>query len=135
MGIQNVQQIIFKCITYDLKPLSSLWFDMHSICYLLCNNMHSYRSGKWHRKGKEYGNTSVCLVEMYKILMKQIRFLKSGYPYTVQFLRRLNLKFASPCIIIQFKCINQLDATTSEVYYLTFMYSSTCFGRPHAHHQ
>jgi hypothetical protein len=21
------------------------------------------------------------------------------------------------------------------VYYLTFMYSSTCFGRPHAHHQ
>ena len=22
-----------------------------------------------------------------------------------------------------------------KVYYLTFMYSSTCFGRPHAHHQ
>ena len=22
-----------------------------------------------------------------------------------------------------------------QVYYLTFMYSSTCFGRPHAHHQ
>ena len=36
---------------------------------------------------------------------------------------------------IQFKYINQLDATTSKVYYLTFMYSSTCFGRPHAHHQ
>jgi len=34
-----------------------------------------------------------------------------------------------------FKYINQLVATTSEVYYLTFMYSSTCFGRPHAHHQ
>jgi hypothetical protein len=47
----------------------------------------------------------------------------------------LNLKFASPCIIIHFKYINQLDATTSQVYYLTFMYSSTCFGRPHAHHQ
>ena len=29
----------------------------------------------------------------------------------------------------------QLDATISQVYYLTFMYSSTCFGRPHAHHQ
>ena len=30
----------------------------------------------------------------------------------------------------------QLDATISQVYYLTFtrMYSSTCFGRPHAHH-
>jgi hypothetical protein len=22
-----------------------------------------------------------------------------------------------------------------QVYYLTFMYSSTCFGHPHAHHQ
>jgi hypothetical protein len=30
---------------------------------------------------------------------------------------------------------NQLDAKISQVYYLTFMYSSTCFGRPHAHHQ
>jgi hypothetical protein len=31
--------------------------------------------------------------------------------------------------------MNQLDATISQVYYLTFMYSSTCFGHPHAHHQ
>jgi hypothetical protein len=31
--------------------------------------------------------------------------------------------------------MHQLDATISQVYYLTFMYSSTCFGRPHAHHQ
>jgi hypothetical protein len=46
-----------------------------------------------------------------------------------------SLKFASPCIIIQFKQINQLDATISPVYYLTFMYSATCYGRPHAHHQ
>jgi len=47
----------------------------------------------------------------------------------------VNLKFASPCIIIQFKYIIQLDATISQIYYLTFMYSSTCFGRPHAHLQ
>ena len=35
------------------------------------------------------------------------------------------------------KSINQPDATVSQVYYLKFtrMYSSTCFGRPHAHHQ
>jgi len=31
--------------------------------------------------------------------------------------------------------MNQLDATIAQVYYLAFMYSSTCFGRPHAHHQ
>ena len=30
----------------DFKCLSSLWFDVSSICYLLCNNIHSYRSGK-----------------------------------------------------------------------------------------
>jgi hypothetical protein len=31
--------------------------------------------------------------------------------------------------------MNQLDATISQVYYFTFMYSSTCFARPHTHHQ
>jgi len=30
---------------------------------------------------------------------------------------------------------HQPDATVSPVYYLTFIYGSTCFGRPHAHHQ
>jgi hypothetical protein len=38
-------------------------------------------------------------------------------------------------LISNFKQINQLDVTISQVYYLTFMYSSTCFWRPHAHHQ
>ena len=45
--------LFLKCVPSDLKSLSSLWFDMCSICYLLCNNMHSYRSGKWHRKCKQ----------------------------------------------------------------------------------
>jgi hypothetical protein len=30
---------------------------------------------------------------------------------------------------------HQPDATISPVYYLTFIYSSTCFGRPYAHNQ
>jgi len=34
-----------------------------------------------------------------------------------------------------FKLINQPDAAISQVYYLSFKYSSTCFGHPHAHHQ
>ena len=45
--------LFLKCITFDLKSFSSLLFDMRTICYLLCNNMHSYRSGKWHRKSKQ----------------------------------------------------------------------------------
>ena len=34
-----------------------------------------------------------------------------------------------------FNWINKQDAATSQVYYLSFKYSSTCFGHPHAHHQ
>jgi hypothetical protein len=34
-----------------------------------------------------------------------------------------------------FNWINQPDAANSQVYYLSFKYSSTCFGHPHAHHQ
>jgi hypothetical protein len=49
--------------------------------------------------------------------------------------RSTDLKFASPCIIIHFKYINQLDAKFYQVYYFAFMYSSTCFRRPQAHHQ
>ena len=35
----------------------------------------------------------------------------------------------------QIQINHQLDTTISPVLYLTFIYSSTCFGRPHAHHQ
>ena len=53
-SFSNMNLYLFlKCVPSDLKPLSSLRFDMRSICYLLCNNMHSYRSGKWHRKFKQ----------------------------------------------------------------------------------
>jgi len=31
--------------------------------------------------------------------------------------------------------VNQPDTTVLQVYYLTFMYRSTCFGRLHAHFQ
>ena len=31
--------LFLKCITSDFKSLSSLWFDMFCICYLLCNKM------------------------------------------------------------------------------------------------
>jgi hypothetical protein len=37
--------------------------------------------------------------------------------------------------LFSFKWINQLDAAISQVYYLSLNYSSTCFMRPHAHHQ
>jgi len=42
-SIKNLD-LFLKCIPFDLKSLSSLWFDMRNICYPLCNNMHS---DKW----------------------------------------------------------------------------------------
>jgi len=45
--------LFLKYIPSDLKSFSSLWFDIRSIRYLLCNNMHSYRNGKWHASNKE----------------------------------------------------------------------------------
>jgi len=40
-----------------------------------------------------------------------------------------------PNIRLTFNWINQPNAANSQVYYLSFKYSSTCFGHPHAHHQ
>jgi len=47
-SIMNLH-LFSKYMSSDLKSLSSLWFDMRSVCYLLCSKMHSDRSGKWHR--------------------------------------------------------------------------------------
>ena len=46
-----------------------------------------------------------------------------------------NLRFVSPCIIVQFKWNHQPDATIFQFIILTFVYRSTCFGRFSAHHQ
>jgi len=39
---ENILQFIFflKCITSNFRSLSSLWFEMLSIFYLLHNNIH-----------------------------------------------------------------------------------------------
>ena len=49
-----------------------------------------------------------------------------------------NLKKFKVCKSVHYHTIqinHQPDATISPVFYLTFIYSSTYFGRPHAHHQ
>jgi hypothetical protein len=53
------------------------------------------------------------------------------------FKTEFNLKF-KVCKSVDHHTIqinHQLDATTSSVFHLMFIYSSIYFGRPHAHHQ
>jgi len=42
-SIKNLY-LFLKCTPSYFKSLSSLWFDMRSICYVLCNNTHIYGS-------------------------------------------------------------------------------------------
>ena len=72
----NVDLHLFlKCIPSDLKSLSSLWFDMRSICAITCT-VTEVAGGIVNASNKE--------LQVYTTMMKQIRFLKSGQPYTVQ---------------------------------------------------
>jgi len=58
--------------------------------------------------------------------------LKSHLSFVICFLqcRNLNLTLVGPCIIIQFKYINQPDATFSQVYYLDVYVSLNMFRTP-----
>jgi len=71
--------LFLKCLPSDLRSLSSLSFDLRSIsyfCAITCT-VTEVASGVLNVSNKEL-RTSVCLVEIYMTLMKQILFLKEG---------------------------------------------------------
>jgi hypothetical protein len=69
--------------------------------------------------------------EAYNIVL-QYPVLNSIYPEKQYDYLVLQCK---PTICTPFKLINKLNAAISQVYCLSFKYSSTCFGHPHVHHQ
>ena len=75
--------------------------------------------------------SSVCVVATFPVtlLFPLLYSLLLFPPNTLVFFLYLFLLFQEGVLKV-----NQLDAKFSQVFYLTFMYSSTCFGRPHAHH-
>ena len=81
----------------------------------------------------------ICRVEMY--YFPRQHGLTDGCTDTHCFWSEIKVKtdldlgFASPCIIIYLnKSTNQMHQSLSFIA-LSFKYSSTCFGHPHAHHQ
>jgi hypothetical protein len=61
-------------------------------------------------------------------LSTTLHYLTSGEHYSNAFYKNVLSDFF-------FNWINQPDAATCQVYYLSFKYSSTCFGHSRAHHQ
>jgi len=76
-----------------------------------------------------YWNILSLLVFSLMNLRNQVAHPKAKFHFYI--LPYLSVKYNS-CI---FKWVNQPDAAISQVYWLSFKYSSTCFGHPHAHHQ
>ena len=74
--------------------------------------------------------TNYTTFEQYTPLDFNIKFIIKFYKYF-----KINLRFVSPCIIITIQINHQPDAAIFQFIILTFIYSSTCFGRSPAHYQ
>jgi len=70
--------LFVKCIWSNRTSLCSLRFDMHSVFYLLCNDKHRRRVASGFENASEKELESLCLVEIFAKLMRQIRFSISG---------------------------------------------------------
>jgi hypothetical protein len=78
---------------------------------------------------------SICITlrhnsQLYYIFVLQLSQFKTQLqPVLSSCVKQVSMKIST------FNWIIQPDAANSQVYYLSFRYSSTCFGQPHAHHQ
>ena len=101
-----------------------------------CKKLRNYKS---KHECAIYGNLPIFIV-LWTVLST---FRKRHFPFSYLHTKGLvkiqkstwYLGFASPYIIIlSIESTNKMQQT-SQVHYLSFKYSSTCFGHPHAHHQ
>jgi len=64
---------LYLFLRHTVRP--RIWahygFDMCGVCYLLCNDMHIYRSDKRRCKCKQQRAKSLCLVEIYTTLINK----------------------------------------------------------------
>ena len=85
----------------------------------------------WSKEGASCGKIK-CFVNKQKIRGHGSYLLHMRYSYRLLF---GEFRVCKSVHHHTFNWINQQDAGTSQVYYLSFRYSSTCFGHHHAHHQ
>ena len=108
---------------------------------LFCGNTLRVSDGLsvHHQESKTVHTASgICRTDSADSLLAGTRWNESSFSFSLASSQQnlfdiclmLYLTLAGPCIIIQFRQINQPVATVSQVYYLTFMCRSTCFGRP-----
>ena len=106
----------YICVTLLLSGIS------YSCCMLKWH--WNATTKKFYRFLKEVHNYFIILYYIVFAFLDKRKVEVSSWPS--ECLRKLR-----PGIQIN----HQPDATISSVFYLTFKYSSTCFGRPHTHHQ
>jgi len=136
-----------QCTVYDIllinwncQPLFCLACKMNCQFFWFCLVWLSQAQHGWQCEwGLTLGQDNYGPRHLSPIWMGTIKyFIKSLFSFKVHWINKFACCIQTLNIQIQqlvFNWINQLDATTSQVYYLLFKYSSTCFGHPHAHHQ
>ena len=142
-GFKGVTSFYIRCLYIHIRCLyihigclyihiRCLYISRLSIFYILytCNGFKHLERIFEVKREMFLGNMYIFL---YQDLQKAWWWL--AQPKYVAVNKLISLMLCVTNLINVFNWINQPDAAVSQVYYLSFEYSSTCFGHPHAHHQ
>jgi hypothetical protein len=105
----------------------------HSFHFLARQHIVQLKNLKHRLQCIRHSVVDVCCVV---VLLMPHHWCTGKLKYTVHVFSKVFLTF-KVCKSVHHHTIqiNQPDASTSQIYYLIFIYSSACFGCPRAHHQ
>jgi hypothetical protein len=135
------------CLLFRLARMSSTIVAMQCARACFCANgvhtrAHAYTHTHTHPHTHTHCSTVSAVIQKFHIVHQwkgkpSLDYLHLLSNSATLFIYLFIYIFFRVCKSVHhtFKWINQPDAATSRVYYLSFKYSSTCFGHPHAHQQ